>query len=46
MKIIKKLVLTLALIGGIGSMSAQVAIGGGVGYNERVSGPKCFLFCR
>ncbi|QCX40796.1 porin family protein [Aureibaculum algae] len=39
MKIIKKLVLTLALIGGIGSMSAQVAIGGGVGYNERVSGP-------
>ncbi|RPD96617.1 porin family protein [Aureibaculum marinum] len=39
MKIFKKLVLTIALIGGISSMNAQIAAGGGIGYNEGVSGP-------
>lgn len=39
MKIIKKLVLVVALIGGISSMNAQFSIGGGLGYNEGINAP-------
>ncbi|WP_117880026.1 outer membrane protein [Aureibaculum luteum] len=42
MKIIKKLVLTIALIGGISSMNAQVSAGGGVAYNEGIDAPGLF----
>ncbi|MBJ2173988.1 outer membrane beta-barrel protein [Aureibaculum sp. A20] len=39
MKIIKKLVLTIALIGSISSVSAQFSVGGGLGYNDKINAP-------
>lgn len=34
MKIIKKIAVAIALIGGVASMNAQVSLGGGLGFNE------------
>ena len=39
MKNIKKIAFVIALIGGITTMNAQLSIGGGIGYNEKISGP-------
>lgn len=39
MKIIKKIALALAIIGGIGSMNAQMSFGGGLSYNGGINAP-------
>lgn len=39
MKIVKKVVLVIALIGGFSTINAQISLGGGIGYNEKVGGP-------
>ncbi len=39
MRTLKKIAFVIALIGGITTMNAQISIGGGIGFNEKVGGP-------
>lgn len=39
MKIIKKIVIAIALIGSVTSINAQFSIGGGLGYNDKINAP-------